>query len=158
MHGGTIEAFSPAKGQGSEYVVLLPALEKREDVLAAESSEPQARVTDALRWRVLVVDDNVDAAESITEISRWSGYDTRCVYDGPSALEIALDYKPDVVVLDIGLLGLDGYEVARRLRAQPLFAKTPIVAVTGYGQESDRERSRAAGFDAHLTKPVSSPS
>ncbi|HEX7027207.1 MAG TPA: PAS domain S-box protein [Gammaproteobacteria bacterium] len=154
MHQGTIEAFSPAEGGGSEFVVRLPAIERKEDVLAAEPTVSQARVTDALRRRVLVVDDNVDAAESVTAILRWSGYDARCVYDGPSALQAALEYKPDVVVLDIGLPGLDGYEVARRLRAQPLFANTPIVAVTGYGQENDRKRSREAGFDAHLTKPV----
>lgn len=154
MHGGTIEAHSPAKGKGSEFVVRLPALEKSDDIFTREPAGSQARVTDALRRRILVVDDNVDAAESIIEILRWSGYDTRCVYDGPSALKAAVDFKPDVVVLDIGLPGLDGYEVARRLRAQPLFAQTPIIAVTGYGQQNDRERSREAGFDAHLTKPV----
>lgn len=154
MHGGTIEAHSPANGEGSEFIVRLPVIEKKEDVLAAETDGPQPRVPDALHRRVLVVDDNVDAAESITAILRWSGYDARCVYDGPSALEAALDYKPHVVVLDIGLPGLDGYEVARRLRAQPQFAHTPIVALTGYGQQSDRERSREAGFDAHLIKPV----
>lgn len=154
MHGGTIEARSPAKGEGSEFIVRLQAIERKEEVLAGEPQAPQARVTDALRRKVLVVDDNVDAAESITAILRWSGYDARSVYDGPSALEVAVDYKPDVVVLDIGLPGLDGYEVARRLRAQPMFAHTPIVAVTGYGQQNDRERSLEAGFNAHLTKPV----
>jgi PAS domain S-box-containing protein len=154
MHGGTIEVRSAGLGLGSEFVVRLPALALNADVLAAETAGPRAHVTDALRRRVLVVDDNVDAADSITSILRLSGYDVRCVYDGLSALDAAGAYLPDVVVLDIGLPGLDGYEVARRLRAQPRFARTPIVAVTGYGQESDRNRARDAGFDAHLTKPV----
>jgi CheY-like chemotaxis protein len=102
----------------------------------------------------LVVDDNVDAAETIEMILRASGYDVRCVYDGPSVLQAAKAYRPDVVVLDIGLPGLSGYDVARELREQPEFRRTPLFAVTGYGQEEDRRRSQAAGFDYHLTKPV----
>jgi CheY-like chemotaxis protein len=100
------------------------------------------------------VDDNVDAAESIAMILRVSGYDVRCVHDGPSVLPAAKSYRPDVVVLDIGLPGLSGYDVARELRGQPEFKRTPLVAVTGYGQEEDRRRSQEAGFDCHLTKPV----
>ena len=113
-----------------------------------------ARVTDALRRRVLVVDDNVDAADSVAMILRLSGYDVRCTYDGVSALDAAKAYHPDVVVLDIGLPGLSGYEVARRLRLDPEFEATPLVAVTGYGQDVDRRRSEQAGIDYHLTKPV----
>jgi CheY-like chemotaxis protein len=103
---------------------------------------------------VLVVDDNVDAAESVAMILRLSGYDVRCSYDGVSALDTAKAYHPDVVVLDIGLPGISGYEVARRLRLDPEFEDTPLVAVTGYGQEADRRRSEIAGIDYHLTKPV----
>jgi CheY-like chemotaxis protein len=111
-------------------------------------------VTDALRKRVLVVDDNVDAAESVAMILRLTGYDVRCTYDGMSALDAAKLYHPHVVVLDIGLPGISGYEVARRLRLDPEFQATPLVAVTGYGQEVDRRRSKNAGIDYHLTKPV----
>jgi CheY-like chemotaxis protein len=114
----------------------------------------RAHVSGALRKRVLVVDDNVDAAESIAMILRESGYDVRCVHDGPSALQAAKAYRPDVVVLDIGLPGMSGYDVARQLREQPEFRRTPLVAVTGYGQEEDRRLSQEAGFDHHLTKPV----
>jgi CheY-like chemotaxis protein len=87
-------------------------------------------------------------------ILRGAGYEVNCVYDGPSVLPAARHFRPDVVVLDIGLPGMDGYEVARQLRAQQEFRSTPLVAVTGYGQAEDRVRSREAGFDAHLTKPV----
>jgi CheY-like chemotaxis protein len=103
---------------------------------------------------VLVVDDNVDAAETIAMLLRASGYEAHCIYDGPSVLEAAKEYRPDVVVLDIGLPGMSGYEVARALRAEPEFRRTPLVAVTGYGQDEDRRRSQEAGFDYHLTKPV----
>jgi two-component system CheB/CheR fusion protein len=103
---------------------------------------------------VLVVDDNVDAAKSIAMILTLSGYDVRCVHDGPSALQAAHAYRPDVVVLDIGLPGMNGYEVAQHLRATPDFKRTPLVAVTGYGQDDDRRRSKEVGFDHHLTKPV----
>jgi CheY-like chemotaxis protein len=103
---------------------------------------------------VLVVDDNVDAAESIAAVLRLYGHEVRCVFEGRSALEEAERYAPDVVVLDIGLPGMDGYEVAQRLRKRPRFGRTPILAVTGYGSEADRQRAHRAGFDHHLTKPV----
>jgi PAS domain S-box-containing protein len=154
MHAGTIAVASAGVGQGSEFTVRLPALSDGQGSGAAGVAGERARVTDALRKRVLVVDDNVDAAESIAMILRVSGYDVRCVYDGPSVLPAARAYRPDVVVLDIGLPGLNGYDVARGLREQPEFKRTPLVAVTGYGQEEDRQRSHEAGFDYHLTKPV----
>jgi CheY-like chemotaxis protein len=154
MHGGTVVATSRGTGQGSEFAVRLPALTGAAGVRGLAAPGLQTHVTDALRKRVLVVDDNVDAAESIGMILRISGYDVRCVYDGPSALEAARTYRPDVVVLDIGLPGMSGYDVARQLRQQPDFRRTPLVAVTGYGQDEDRRRSREAGFDHHLTKPV----
>jgi CheY-like chemotaxis protein len=154
MHGGSVTVASSGAGQGSEFTIRLYALPEGQssDALGAPGMRPH--VTDALRKRVLVVDDNVDAAESIAMILRLSGYDVRCVYDGPSVLKAAKSYRPDVVVLDIGLPGLSGYDVARELREQPEFRRTPLVAVTGYGQEEDRRRSQEAGFDYHLTKPV----
>jgi CheY-like chemotaxis protein len=103
---------------------------------------------------VLVVDDNIDAAESIGKILNLFAHEVRCEYDGQSALAAAREYAPDVVVLDIGLPGMDGYEVARRLRAEDGSRRVRIVAVTGYGQAEDRARSRESGFDQHLTKPV----
>jgi CheY-like chemotaxis protein len=99
------------------------------------------------------VDDNVDAAESLALLLRLAGHEVRVVHDGPAALETAQAYHPDAVLLDIGLPGMSGYEVAERLRAEPGGAAL-LVALTGYGRQEDRRRSQAAGFDVHLTKPV----
>ena len=104
--------------------------------------------------RVLVVEDNVDAALTLVDLLRIWGHEVRCVHDGPAAVDVAPQYLPQVVLLDIGLPGMDGYEVARRLRRAPETRGALLVAVTGYGQESDRARSREAGFDHHLVKPV----
>jgi PAS domain S-box-containing protein len=155
MHGGTVSATSAGISKGSEFIVRLPLTTGGQAGMRRGipySARPH--VTDALRRRVLVVDDNVDAAESIAMILRLTGYDVRCAYDGPSVLETARGYRPDVVVLDIGLPGMNGYEVAQQLRRQPGFERIPLVAVTGYGQEEDRRRCLEAGFDIHLTKPV----
>jgi PAS domain S-box-containing protein len=154
MHGGTVAASSAGLGEGSEFAIRLPALSEAQARRVHERSRVQSRVTDALRRRVLVVDDNVDAAKSIAMILKLSGYDVHCVHDGPSALAAAQSYRPDVVVLDIGLPGMSGYEVAQHLRATPEFKRVPLVAVTGYGQDEDRRRSKEVGFDHHLTKPV----
>jgi PAS domain S-box-containing protein len=154
MHGGVISAESAGAGKGSTFTVRLPLLEAAKGYRDIGAGGFEARVTDALRKRVLVVDDNVDAAESIAMVLRVAGYDVRCAHDGPSALQAAGSYHPEVVVLDIGLPGMTGYDVARQLRKQPEFSRTPILAVTGYGQDDDRRKSREAGFDAHLTKPV----
>jgi CheY-like chemotaxis protein len=103
---------------------------------------------------VLVVDDNVDAAEMLAELTELWGCEARVAHDGPAAIEAALSYRPEVVLLDIGLPGMDGYELARRLREQDGLKGALLVAVTGYGQEEDRRRSREATLDYHLTKPV----
>jgi PAS domain S-box-containing protein len=150
LHGGTAEATSDGPGRGAEFVVRLPAYRPA----GTDEARPTPRVTDALSRRVLVVDDNVDAAESIAIILRMSGYAVRTVHDGQSALDVVPAWRPDVIVLDIGLPDIDGYQVAEHLRADPRFVDVPLVAVTGYGQESDRRRARAAGIDCHLTKPV----
>jgi len=151
MHGGQVSAFSPGKGRGSTFTVRLPVL--AEAAAEAHPGRPiQAEAGDPRK--VLVVDDNVDAAYSIAKVLELFGHKVRCVHDGPSALDMAREFRPDVIVLDIGLPGMDGYEVARRLRSTAGFERTPIVAVTGYGQDDDRRRSREAGIDQHLAKPV----
>ena len=103
---------------------------------------------------MLVVDDNVDAAESLAMLLRMSGHEVRTAYTGPTALEAAAAHPPDVVLLDIGLPGMDGYEVARRLRQDPRLEGVRLVAMTGYGDEADRRLAQEAGFDQHLVKPV----
>jgi PAS domain S-box-containing protein len=153
LHGGRVEARSAGLNQGSEFVVELPLLEGPQ----RETSRPTPRDHPApvsRPMRVLVVDDNIDAAEMLAEWLGAVGHSVRVAADGPTALEIAADFKPDVALLDIGLPVMDGYEVARRLRDQPGCAKMRLIALTGYGQESDHERSRRAGFEDHLVKPV----
>jgi CheY-like chemotaxis protein len=104
--------------------------------------------------RVLLVDDNVDAAESLAQLLSLSGHDTRTAGDGPRALQVAREFQPEFVFCDLGLPGMNGYEVARQLRALPFGREMVLAALTGYGQPGDRERSMHAGFDAHLVKPV----
>jgi PAS domain S-box-containing protein len=149
MHDGSVEANSAGNGSGSEFVVRLPAVL---DSSASDDELPGAATVQ--KRRILVVDDNVDAAESIAMILQLDGYNVRCAYDGLAVLAVAREFHPDVVILDIGLPGLSGYEVARQLRDQPDFQRTLLIAVTGYGQEADRRSSKEAGIDHHLTKPV----
>lgn len=146
LHGGNVTATSPGVGQGSCFTVRLPAM--------AENAPSQSRANPLPQRRVLVVDDNRDLAESLGMVLRLWGHDVKVVYDGPGALAAAREYRPDVVFLDIGLPGLDGYEVARRLRGPLGFRDARVVAITGYGREEDRRKAREAGFDVHLTKPV----
>jgi signal transduction histidine kinase/DNA-binding response OmpR family regulator len=151
MHGGVVEAHSEGLGQGAEFVVRLPALTGA----AAPPPVGNARPASASgSLRILLVDDNTDGAESLATLLRLAGHETRVAHDGPEALGTAADFRPQVVVLDIGLPGMDGYEVARRLRADPKLGMVVLVAVTGYGRDRDRQRSREAGFDHHLVKPV----
>jgi CheY-like chemotaxis protein len=151
MHGGKIMANSEGPGKGSEFAVHLPILQQDPKQLSPQGLHAPLGT---ISRRVLVVDDNVDAAESIAVLLRLWGHDVRVSHTGPEALRAAEEYQPDVVMLDIGLPGMNGYEVARQLRQQPHFQKTLLAAVTGYGQEDDRRRSEEAGFDHHLTKPV----
>jgi len=156
MHGGTIQAHSEGPGRGSEFVVRLPAL-SREGGPPLESrpdAAPSPRSTPARR-RILVVDDNVDSARTMALLlMRLWKQEVQVAHDGPAALEAARAFHPEVILLDIGLPGLSGYEVARRLRRQPEFAGTLLVAMTGWGQDDDRLKSEEAGFDRHLVKPV----
>ncbi len=152
MHGGTVAAQSAGFGSGSEFVVRLPVLLSVTPMPPPKLTEPADQP--AHRWRVLVVDDNVDSAVSMAMLLRMSGHDVRTAHTGPDAIEAANTYQPDVVLLDIGLPLVNGYEVARRLRANPKLKNVRLVATTGYGLESDIQLSREAGFDSHMVKPV----
>src|SRR5499426_1905405 len=155
MHGGKIEAHSAGLGKGSEFVTRLAALAEPAMRPAQEPAEggpmPSANGS---RRRVLVVDDNVDSAESLAVLLRLYGHDVRLAHDGEAALEEARSFRPDVMFLDISLPKMDGYEVARRLRLEPAMGGLTLVAMTGYGQEEERRRTREAGFHSHLVKPV----
>jgi signal transduction histidine kinase/ActR/RegA family two-component response regulator len=151
MHGGSVTATSPGVGQGSEFVVRLPALAEAAEEVGPGDEPLRAAGTPR---RVLVVDDNVDAAESAALLLRCLGHVVEVAYEGPSALGAAREFRPEVVLLDIGLPGMSGYDVARALRERPEGQGVVLAALTGYGQEQDRRRSREAGFDVHLTKPV----
>jgi CheY-like chemotaxis protein len=128
-------------------------------VLLAAATNQQSSLAEVVQstrpsLRVLVMDDNVDAAETLAMLMQELGHDVRTAHDGPTGLEAAYDYRPSVVLLDIGLPGLDGYEVAKRMRQQPVLQSVVLVAMTGYGKESDRKRAQEAGFDHHLVKPA----
>jgi PAS domain S-box-containing protein len=150
MHGGTA-AVSSALGQGSEFVVRLPVVSPPH----AQASSPLTKTarSNGPSLRVLVVDDNVDTVTTLALLVKESGHDVRTAYDGSTVLEAALDYRPNVVLLDIGLPGLNGFEVAKLLRQQPVLQNAVLVAMTGYGGVSDRQHSQEAGFDHHLVKP-----
>ena len=156
MHGGTVAAHSDGPGKGSEFVVRLPALlpTPPQETRGGEEHPFVAAVS----RRVLVVDDNVAAADMLAALLRLWCHEVRLAYNGPDALAAAADYQPDLVLLDIGLPLMSGYEEARRLRGQLRLDHTTLVAVTGYGQQEDRRRSQEAGFDCHLTKPVDADS
>jgi PAS domain S-box-containing protein len=151
MHGGTVTASS-VLGQGSEFVVHLPVVSAPQPQASSPPAEPSHLTGPFLR--VLVVDDNVDTVTTLSLLVQESGHDVRTAYDGSSILEAALDYRPNVILLDIGLPGLNGFEVAKQLRRQPGLQNAVLVAMTGYGKESDRQRSQEAGFDHHLVKPA----
>jgi signal transduction histidine kinase len=152
LHGGTVEAMSTL-GAGSEFVVRLPAAEPSSR--DARTPMPQSAPARAeRRMKVLVVDDNTDAAAMLLEVLSASGYAVQTAHDGPSALALATRFSPDVAVLDIGLPVMDGYELGGRLKTLPGLEDLRLIALTGYGQESDRTRSTQSGFSAHLVKPV----
>ncbi|HWM88002.1 MAG TPA: ATP-binding protein, partial [Kofleriaceae bacterium] len=153
LHGGTVEARSEGPGQGSEFVIDLP-LAHGATLAPAESAAVLASTRPRLDSRVLLVDDNVDAASMLGEALGTLGHDVMVVHDGAQALAAAESFPATTVLLDIGLPVMDGYEVARLLREIWIGRPVRFVAITGYGQESDRERARASGFDAHLVKPV----
>ena len=149
LHDGTVHAFSQGSGRGCEFVVRLPLTTE-----APAPVEPARTPNLATQRRILVVDDNRDSATTLAMLLRMNGNDTRTAHDGVEALEVANEFQPEVMLLDIGLPRLNGYEVAQSIRALPWGQKVVLVALTGWGQEEDRQKSRAAGFNAHLVKPL----
>jgi len=154
LHGGRIEAHSDGPRQGSEFRVFLPRVAEIPAMQEPAADGAKVSVLGADSIRVLIVDDNVDAADVLAEFLKLAGYQTRVAYDGRMAVEMAEILQPAVVLLDLGLPHLNGHEVARRLRGYPWGRSACLIALTGWGQEDDVRRSREAGFDEHFTKPV----
>jgi CheY-like chemotaxis protein/two-component sensor histidine kinase len=153
LHGGRVEVHSQGRGQGSEFVVRLPP--DMPDVVAG--TPPSATGTTARNRaakRCLLVEDNVDAAQMLQTALELEGHKVCLAFDGDQAIEMATTFQPDAIILDLGLPRMNGYDAARAIRQLPGLDKVLIIAATGYGQQTDRERSRAAGFDHHLVKPI----
>jgi PAS domain S-box-containing protein len=154
MHGGEVQAFSHGLGKGSEFVIRLPVLAEISESRATTAKSAPAPVAPP-PLRILIADDNEDFADMTARLlRRRGGHEVKVVYDGPAVLEVVQTFRPEAAFLDIGLPGINGYELAQRLRRLPGWENTLLVALTGYGQEEDRRRALAVGFDEHLTKPV----
>jgi CheY-like chemotaxis protein len=153
LHGGSVEARSDGPGKGSEFVVRLPLREPRLPRRAPEAMAATAAAPLRAR-RVLVVDDNADAAESLALLLKLTGIEVHTASDGRAGLRAAEALQPDVVVLDLGMPGMNGYDACRAIRAQPWAGATTLVALSGWGQAEHRARAREAGFDHYLVKPV----
>ncbi|MBC7625224.1 MAG: response regulator, partial [Aeromicrobium sp.] len=151
MHGGSVEARSDGPGRGSEFVVRLPVASSLVGNQPVDGADP-VRPTACLR--ILVADDNLDAAESLAMLLTLEGNETRMAHDGLEALDVAATFRPDVMLLDIGMPKLNGYEVCRRIRQEAWGKSIVVIALTGWGQEDDKRRSLSAGVDSHLIKPV----
>jgi CheY-like chemotaxis protein len=153
LHGGRVEARSAGLGKGSEFIVRLPVVDGS---VRHEPQPPQEGdgVANGRKRRILLVDDNRDAADSLAVLLRMMGHEARSAYDGVEAVQAAATFRPEVVLLDIGLPKMNGYEAARHIRQQPWGKGMALVALTGWGQEQDKRRALEAGFDHHLTKPV----
>jgi CheY-like chemotaxis protein len=154
MHGGDVKVFSAGLGKGSTFTVRLPAIRVEGATRTLPPRTAQVKAPSAVRLRVLVVDDNLDAEQSLSLLMRLQGHEVRAAHDGMEAVRQARAFGPQVVLLDIGLPGMSGYDVARRLRQAPESADAVLVAITGYGQAEDREQAMQAGFQHHLVKPV----
>jgi CheY-like chemotaxis protein/two-component sensor histidine kinase len=153
MHGGSVEACSEGPGRGSEFTVRLP-LAPAEPTATGEKTIGGAEARRRAPLRILVVDDNHDSAESLGMLLRLLGDDIRVVHNGKAALDTVREWRPEVMLLDIGMPGMSGYEVARQIRRMPELRGVMLVAQTGWGQEQDYRLSKEAGFDHHLVKPV----
>jgi CheY-like chemotaxis protein len=153
LHGGTVEARSAGLGAGSEFAIRLPVA----DAPRPSSPEPPSLAPvppAARRFRVLVVDDNRDVARTLTLMLQLRGHEVRTAHDGAEAVQVADEFRADVILLDIGLPEMNGYDVARHIRQQPWGKNVALIALTGWGREEDHRRAMQAGFDHHLTKPV----
>ena len=150
MHGGTVEAQSGGEGKGSTFIVTLPTIEDEVPVAA----KPSAALPASAPRRVLVVDDNRDGAESLGMMLELAGHEVALAYDGLEAIERAAHFRPEVILMDVGMPGLNGLDATRRIRQEPWGKVATIIALTGWGQECDREQSREAGCNGHLVKPV----
>jgi CheY-like chemotaxis protein len=151
LHGGHVTARSEGVGRGSEFVVRLPVLTKPN--LPQHALAPSNGTANSRR-RILVTDDNQDAAKSLMLLLRLKGHDVEMAFDGPAALEKAEAWQPDMMLLDLGMPEMSGFDVCKAIRRKPWGADIQIVALTGWGQEQDRQSTREAGFDGHLVKPV----
>ncbi len=156
LHGGSVGVHSAGAGQGSEFMVRFPLIETPSEAISRPDPDPESGRDSGRRTprRVLIVDDNADAARMLARILRAEGHEIELAYDGHSALEALFQHPPDVVLLDIGLPGMDGYEVARRVRQNEHLESIVLIALTGYGQSEDRRRALEVGFDDHMVKPV----
>jgi CheY-like chemotaxis protein len=154
LHGGEIRATSKGQDRGSEFTVRLPLLIQEKPASEAEQTTNKMEHPMQVRRNILIADDNQDALESLALMLRMEGHEVVCASDGEEALALAGQRKPEIVVLDVGMPKLDGCEVARRIRAEAWGRGAILVALTGWGQDVDRRRSREAGFDMHLVKPV----
>src|SRR5205085_4179620 len=161
LHDGVVTAHSEGIGRGSEFIVRLPLAEVQQSASAGtDSCEIDScdiesyELSGLARRRVLVVDDNIDAADSLAALLEHLGVETKVAYGGADAMEALPSFRPAVVLLDIGMPGMDGHEVARRIRQQSQAQRVTLIAMTGWGQEEDRRRSEEAGFDFHLIKPA----
>jgi CheY-like chemotaxis protein len=152
LHGGRVQVRSAGVDRGSEFEICLPLFHDTDH--APEAPSASAPRASAISQRILVVDDNVDAAESLAALLRVWGHDVQMVHDGPAALEVAPAFVPSLIFLDVGMPGMDGYAVARRLRRMPALEDARLIALTGFGGEHDRHRANEAGFDRHVTKPA----
>jgi CheY-like chemotaxis protein len=152
MHGGHLVASSEGLGKGSHFLITLPLAAPEAPEHTPRDLRPSAAAQGGAR--ILLVDDNVDAVASLSLLLQLGGHTTHVAHSGPEALRIASEVKPDIVLLDIGLPGMNGYEVARAIRARPELGHPFLAAVTGWGAPEDRIKSKEAGFDEHLTKPV----
>ncbi|MEM5314602.1 response regulator [Paraburkholderia sp. JHI869] len=154
LHGGSVSAHSDGLDHGSEFVVRLPLARATQCEAPREQTQGAGEQAAPQRRRVLIADDNVDSASSLLMLLELEGHEVRVAHDGPSALALAQSFRPHVAILDIGLPGMDGHALAKALRAEPATARVQLIALTGYGQERDRQAASEAGFDRHLVKPA----
>jgi CheY-like chemotaxis protein len=154
LHGGTVQAASAGLGKGSEFTIQLPRSVIVEPEAVAPSIAEVVSVTHGLRGKIVVADDNRDAADSLKMLLEFAGHDVFVAYNGQQALDLGAREHPQVFVLDVGMPDITGYEVARRIRQQAWGRGVLLLAVTGWGQDDDKEKAKAAGFDFHFTKPV----